>query len=209
MSKRPRVTRCAMTGVEIPLDDSFTLDVSAAYERVRSLRAEIAAVERVVQLLGPQPLKLPNGREVRSRLSVTINVAAGLDAGSTRALFVPWPEYIRRQSIANINRVLNHPVHGAALRALTEEERVDVYVLGRRLRGRLDAKGVAVSLDLRLAIEWGASAHLRCFDADTAFTMLSAAAAAGNLAEIGVPAALHAEARAALCAGIVSDEAPS
>ncbi len=204
---KTRTTLCAITGVEVPLDDSFTLDLSAAHQRLRGLREQAAALERTVQNLGPQAVKLHDGREVRTRLTVTLGIAAAFDTGITKGLFIPWPEFQHGVSERWVQRMLHHPVHGPALRALPAEDRFVAQRLGRSLAGRLNARGTKPSLDLRLAVEWGVSVRLVHLEAPDAFAELIAAAAGRDLCAVGIPEPLHAEARA-LLTNALPDEAP-
>ncbi len=185
------MTRCAITGVEVPLDEAFALDLRAAYDKLRGLRAEMAAVERLIDTLAFTMMQIagPPKREVRQRLTVSFGVAAALDTGAARGLFVPWQELLRRQSEQATQRMLRHPYYGAGLRALSDAQRLDAVTLGRQLLGRLTSRVGQVELDVRLAVSWGAATALLSTAPDDAIERLAQADAKG-LPALGIPAPL-------------------
>lgn len=161
-SSSPRMTRCAITGAEVPLAESFVLDLRAAHARVRDLRNQIAAVERVINTLAFTVTEIqgPPKREVRQRLTVSFGVAAALDTDATRGLFVAWDEMLPRQSDQLAQRMLHHPLYGARLRALDLTQRLEAVALGRRILGRLTARVGSIEQHTRLAISWGVAVAL-------------------------------------------------
>ncbi len=170
----PRTTRCAISGAEILRDESFVLDLRAAYARLRDLRSEMDAVERVIHTLASKTIQLEgvSKREVQQRLTVSLGVAAALDTGATRGLFIPWPEHLQRQSDRQAQQMSGHPIYGVALRGLDAAQRMEVVTLGRRLVGRVIHRAGYLDQPVHQAISWAAATALRGTSPDEAFARL-------------------------------------
>ncbi len=177
MSAAPRTTRCAISGAEIVQDESFVLDVGAAHRRLRALRAEMDAVDRVLTMLSYRvaPQESAGRREFRLRLVVSLGVAAALDTGATRGLFVPWQEHQQRQHDRFTQQLLAHPTHGARLRAMEPAHRTAVLDQGRRLAGRVSQRVGSLDPQVWMAIACSAASALYELPAAEAFRLLGLA----------------------------------
>ena len=189
--KRRRGVRCAVTGVEVPLDDAFVLDVTAARQRVRELRSQLATLQRAIDNFNTTVVEVggPTPRRYHARVMFSLGVAAAFDAGVTRDLFIPWPEHLRRAAGLLAQRLLSHPQYGRTLRALDPEQRERAMSLGRRIVGRVTMRSGQVDGEARLALSCAVGASLREMDIDAAMEHLLAADEGGLLA-LGVPSSL-------------------
>lgn len=100
--------KCFITGVEVPLDNAYVLDLRAAHRALKDLRQRVAALERLIEQLSPKDdvevhdNKTDTTRVRSDRRLVTETVARALCVAHPDGdLFVSWPEFrARRASIA-------------------------------------------------------------------------------------------------------------
>ena len=101
------MARCFITGVEVPLEETRVLDISAAYRALRDLRHRAASVERIIQQLSPcddaeayDPVKRERYTR-RDRRVICPRAAEIMSAAYPEGnLFIRWNEWRARRLCA-------------------------------------------------------------------------------------------------------------
>ena len=98
------MARCFLTGVELPLEETYVLDIAAAHHALRDLRQRVAAVERLIQQLGSREdveIYDAKKRETfirKDRRVINAAIAGALSAVySEKILFMRWSEWRARR----------------------------------------------------------------------------------------------------------------
>lgn len=199
------MARCYLTGVEIKLDDAFVLDLTTVHRTLRELREKTATLERlIVQLGGTEVVPIPNrdgtGMYLRKdRRVVSEPVALALGAVCPdRELFLPWRVWRSRGRTIWLTGLYHHPDYGARLRQLSDAEREQVVTLAREVLRRL-APGEHLPNEVRIAVLAGVCVTLRERSAEEIAALLQHRIETKDpLEDLGVPAHIEAEFRAAL-----------
>lgn len=188
--------RCHLTGVEIPLEDSYLLDTGCAMAVLRKARDRVAVLEKLVDhLAGWIEHEIPgNGqgktKDVRYRKVVTRAVAEAMSSVEpSERLFVSWTDYRKRGALFRLTRLCEHPVYGERLRGLGRGALQRIAAKGRVLRSLLGVPGH--DTELRLAVEVGVQLALANFDPKDQLDRLMSAVERGELRTCGIPAELE------------------
>ncbi len=98
------MAKCFITGVELPLEETYLLDIGPAFRALRDLRKRAASLERLVEQLSPVDdveVYNPQKHETTSRKDrrlISPSVANALsDTYPEGELFVTWPEWRSRR----------------------------------------------------------------------------------------------------------------
>jgi hypothetical protein len=198
------MARCYLTGVEIPLDEAFVLDLTAAHQAARDLKEKLTRVERLVSQLGAtDPVPIAPGLQQqltrRDRRVVSASVARVLgEACPERALFIPFRAWRARGRALFLGALRHHPDYGATLQALADSDADALVALGEDVLRRL-FPGQRPAADLRLAVIGGICATLRDRPAESiAATVRERLATGQSFQDLGVPAAVEPALRSAL-----------
>jgi hypothetical protein len=98
------MVKCYMTGVELPIDDAYLIDLGAAYRLLQQLRHHAAAVERLIAQLGSRdevevydPVKKKKVVQMHQRLvSHAVSKVLG-EIYPEKPLFIKWTDWkVRR-----------------------------------------------------------------------------------------------------------------
>lgn len=191
--------KCYFTGVEISLDQSYVLDLREAQRRVLEVRSQLVALERLLEQVGGfQTRQLGHSkREVRERVLVCPAVATGFNEGIGTGLFIGFGTYRLKRRAAEVARLKRHPAYGNAVRAAQDETTLSILEFGNEIL-RAVRRDAELSGEARTAITYGAAAALHGKDLVAAVNELRARAAAGTLAEVGIPKRVIDEVRALL-----------
>lgn len=99
------MAKCFVTGVELPIEETYLLDIGPAFRALRDLRQRAASLERLVEQLSPLDdveVYNPQKHETitrKNRRLISPSVANALsDAYPEEKLFVTWPEWRSRRS---------------------------------------------------------------------------------------------------------------
>jgi hypothetical protein len=203
------MARCYLTGVEIPLDEAFVLDLTTAHRALRELKEKVATLERLVaQLGGTDLVPIPNRRGAgtflrKDRRVVSRAVALALAAGfPDRELFLPWTVWRARGRLLPLVALRDHPDYGPRLRELSAEEAEQVVMLAREVLRRL-APGEHLGHEVRSVMLAGVCATLRQRSPEEIVAILRHRLTTEEpLQDLGVPASLEAEFRVALRPGL-------
>lgn len=199
------MARCYLTGVEIKLDDAFVLDLTTVHRTLRELREKTAPLERLIVQLGESdvaPIPSRGGtsnylRKDRRIVSRTVALALGAVCPD-RELFLPWRVWRSRGRTLRLSTLSQHPDYGARLRELSAEEQKEVITLARQVLQRL-ALGEHLPNEVRIAVLAGVCVTLRERSAEEIAAMLQHRIETKDpLEDLGVPAHIEAEFRAAL-----------
>jgi len=199
------MARCYLTGVDVPLEESYVLDLTAAHRALRELKEKVATLERLIAQLGPtDAVSIPNraGGGVflrKDRRVVSRSMAAALGAVSPdRDLFLPWAQWRGRARILPLTILQHHADYGPRIRELSADETEQVVVLARQVLHRL-APGQALPPDVRTATMAGVCVALRERTAEEVVTLVRHRLTSEEpLQDLGVPPQVEAEFRAAL-----------
>ena len=100
------MAKCFLTGVELPLEETWVLDIPAAHRALRDLRQRVAAVERLIQQLSPREdveIYDAKKRETftrKDRRLINPSIAKALSAVyPEKDLFMPWAEWRSRRPL--------------------------------------------------------------------------------------------------------------
>jgi hypothetical protein len=98
------VPKCFLTGVEIPLEQAYVLDISAARHLLRDLRLRISTLERLVDDLGSidkVEVRDPQSGAIQTRKDrrlVSDSMAKALSSASPeKEIFVLWTTWRSRR----------------------------------------------------------------------------------------------------------------
>lgn len=199
------MARCYLTGVGIPLDEAFVLDLTVAHRAMRELQERLATLERLTAQLGENDRitvrhRGGSGSHTRQdRRIVSKAVAAALsEACSDAELFVAWDVWRTRGRSFALAALREHPDYGPRLRAMDDHHMIAVVDLAAEVLRRLGF-GDALGPEFRDAVTGGVCATLMDHDAETIVTMVRERAASGaDFADLGIPPHLAAPLRSAL-----------
>jgi len=98
------MAKCFVTGVELPLSETFVLDIPVAYRILKDLRQRLGAMERLIEQLSPWDdaevfdAKKREMLVIKQRRLVSPGVAKALSSVSPENdLFIPWPVWRERR----------------------------------------------------------------------------------------------------------------
>jgi hypothetical protein len=98
------MTKCFLTGIEIPLEKAYVLDRGATQRGIRNLRERLAALERLLSQLGPRDSVErfdPRSKTTKTRVEnrvVCQSVATALSGSYPESpLFMTWNEFTHRR----------------------------------------------------------------------------------------------------------------
>jgi hypothetical protein len=117
---------------------------------------------------------------------VSAAVVEAFQGGIAEGLFLSMTELRRRQTAAAIRRVRQHPMFGAATVGLSDAALDERLTFGRRLFSRIFGRK-QVSLDARMAVEWGAGMALFGRTMDEAIEKVRHGLHAKTASEVGIP----------------------
>ncbi|MGO8735221.1 MAG: hypothetical protein ACLQVM_20785 [Terriglobia bacterium] len=99
------MSKCFLTGIEVPLESAFVLDRGATKRALRNLRERLAALERLLSQLGQKDSVErfdPRSKTMKARVEnrlVCPSVAAALATSYPESpLFITWKEFMKRRS---------------------------------------------------------------------------------------------------------------
>jgi hypothetical protein len=115
------MAKCYFTGVEVPTEEMFILDVTTARKAVRELRRKAAAIELIMgQLNAKDDAEVYNPttritRTLRWYRLVSPTIAQALSAACPGGgLFMPWNAFkVRRQELIAMRKAAANPVSHA------------------------------------------------------------------------------------------------
>lgn len=98
------MAKCFITGVDLPLEEAYILDIGAAHRALRNLRQRGATIERLIEQLSLQDdaeaydIKTHTRTTRKNRRLVSRSVAEALSVTyPEESLFIVWTEYCRRR----------------------------------------------------------------------------------------------------------------
>ncbi|MBW2000309.1 MAG: hypothetical protein JRJ29_20420 [Deltaproteobacteria bacterium] len=98
------MAKCFVTGIELPLSETFVLDIPVAYRILKDLRQRAEAIERLIEQLSPwDDVEVFDARkremvDRKERRLVSPGVAKALASVSPEnELFIPWPLWRERK----------------------------------------------------------------------------------------------------------------
>lgn len=108
------MAKCFVTGIELPLAETYVLNIAAAYRALRDLRQRVSVLERLIEQLSPKDdvhIYDPWKRDTvirRDRRLVSPSVAQALSAAYPEGeLFMTWSEWRSRRPVFEISPVSN------------------------------------------------------------------------------------------------------
>ena len=199
------MARCFLTGVEFRVEDGYVLNRGDAYRLLRTLRNRCESLERLIAQLSPRDEPTAErraGTATRARKQHRMICKAVADAlGQAYAevrLFLPWPAFLSRNVIERMRILKEHPLYGASLAAMPEDDLVQVADLGRAVLRLIDPKR-ELPLDVQNALKLGICVrHRETCAADIATSIRSVIFENGDLTSLGVPAPEHEAVRSSL-----------
>jgi tRNA G46 methylase TrmB len=110
------MAKCYLTGIEIPTEESFLLNIGVANQAVKDLRSKLGSLERLLSQLGPKDevdiYSVGEGKKVtrKDRRLVCKSLADSLEAAlPDSGLFMSWEEYRnQRKEWFQTNQPENH-----------------------------------------------------------------------------------------------------
>jgi hypothetical protein len=94
------MAKCYLTGIEIPTEESFLLNIGVANQAVKDLRSKLGSLERLLSQLGPKDevdiYSVGEGKKVtrKDRRLVCKSLADSLEAALPNSdLFIAWHDY--------------------------------------------------------------------------------------------------------------------
>jgi len=94
------MAKCYLTGIEIPTEESFLLNIGVANRAIKELRSKLGTLERLLSQLGPKDevdiYSVGEGKKItrRDRRLVCKSLADSLAAAlPDSGLFMSWHEY--------------------------------------------------------------------------------------------------------------------
>ena len=164
MSRAQSNPRCVLTGIEMTLEVAYVLDLRAAQNRMETVRADLALLERLLGELGGVPVRAVDtgGKDSRQMVFVSGAAANAYEGGVAEGLFIPFRELRKRQDAAALQRVRRHPDWGSVVVGIDDAQLAERLLFGRRVYPRVGFAG-GLSRDARNAAGWGSGrAPIRC-----------------------------------------------
>ncbi|MEA2108388.1 MAG: hypothetical protein U9P07_03085 [Pseudomonadota bacterium] len=98
------MAKCYLTGIEIPTEESFLLNIGVANRAIKDLRSKPGTLERLLSQLGPKDevdiYSVGEGEKItrRNRRLVCKSLADSLEAAlPDSGLFMSWHEYRKQR----------------------------------------------------------------------------------------------------------------
>lgn len=192
------MARCFLTGVEFRVEDGHVLNRSDAYRLLRTLRKRAESLERLVAQLSPLDKPTADDSGARNRIRnkqhrmICKAVADALaQAHPEIELFLSWPALLTRKVRDRMRVLKEHPIYGAGISGLPDEELVPVVKLSQQVLRLIDPRR-ELALGAQLAIKVGVCIqHRKDSATEIAALIRSTISGNGDLAVLGVPAEEH------------------
>lgn len=115
------MAKCFITGVELPLEETYVLNISSAHKAFRSLRHRLGAVERLIEQLSPvDDVEFYDARKRemimrKNRRIVSPIVAKALSTAYPECdLFFSWPDWqAKRRKIKRLRKTNDNSKNAA------------------------------------------------------------------------------------------------
>lgn len=199
------MARCFLTGVEFRVEDGHVLNRSDAYRLLRTLRKRSESLERLIAQLSPldkpaaddaRAMKRIGGKQHRMICKAVADALA--QAYPEIELFLSWPALLARNVKDRMRVLKEHPLYGASISGLADEDLVPVAKLSREVLRLIDPRrelspGVQVAIKAGICIR-----HRNKSATEIAALIRSTISGNGDLAALGVPEEEHDLARKGL-----------
>lgn len=186
---------CFLTGVEFRLEDGRVLNRVEAYRLLRTLRNRTESLERLVAQLspidkpsvgGPSVIKRARGRRHRMICKAVADALAR--EHPEVELFLSWTALCDRDVKERLRLLEQHPMYGASIAGLPDEELAPLAALSRQVLGLIDPDR-ELSYGAQLAIKAGICLRHRTESAAAIASLIrSTILGNGDLVALGVPA---------------------
>lgn len=192
------MARCFLTGVEFRVEDGHVLNRSDAYRLLRTFRKRAESLERLIAQLSPldkpaaddsRAMKRIGGKQHRMICKAVADALA--QAYPEIELFLSWPALLARNVKDRMRILEKHPLYGASIAGLADEELVPVAKLSREVLCLIDPRR-ELSPAVQVAIKAGICIHHRNKSAlEIVASIRSTISGNGDLAALGVPEEEH------------------
>jgi hypothetical protein len=199
------MARCFLTGVEFRVEDGHVLNRTDAYRLLRTLRRRSESLDRLLAQLSPldepvaeDPRVMARTRGRQHRMICKAVAGALAQAYPEIELFLSWPALLARGLKDRMRLLKEHPLYGASISALSDEDLVAAAKLSQQVVRLIDPRR-ELPHRARLAIKAGICVRHRAESAkEIAALIRSTISRNGDLAALGVPEEEHEPVRANL-----------
>lgn len=195
------MARCFLTGVEFRVEDGYLLNRSDACRLLRTLRKRAESLERLLAQLSPFDKPAVGGPGARGRQHRMICKAVADALAQVYPeieLFLSWPALCARNLRDRMRVLKEHPLYGASISGLPDQELAPVAKLSRQVLRLIDPRR-EFSRRAELAIKAGVCIRHRTENATSIAALIrSTILGNGDLTALGVPVEQHDALRASL-----------
>ena len=119
--RRCKMAKCFITGVELPLEETYVLNISSAHKAFRSLKHRLESVERLIEQLSPvDDVEFYDAKKremimKKNRRLVSPIVAKALSTAYPEGnLFFSWTDWLaKRQKIKKLREIKDNSKNAA------------------------------------------------------------------------------------------------
>lgn len=189
------MTRCYFTGVAFLPDEGYVLNRQKAHYLLHDLKSRADSLEHLIEQLAPVDVEpevqaASQGLNPRKRHRLVCKAVAETLASAYPeiSLFRPWSEYVAGARLFKWKCLREHPLYGAGIKALTDEDLLTVTALGNRVLYLL-ATRQRLPQRTCVAIKAGVCVRNHAMPAEEIVRRLRTAIFEGHgLEDLGVPA---------------------